>query len=108
MVTVRARRHVVAYWRSELGLSHLRACALIGLHRSTSRYARQRGEDKELRERLRVWAARHPRWGYRFLHWAVTTKEGWKVNLKKVYRLYGVGGRDTEPLRGHDLLRTSR
>jgi putative transposase len=87
VVTVRARRHVVAFWRSEMGLSHLRACALIGLHRSTSRYARRRDEDKSLRERLRIWAARRPRWGYRLLHWALT-QEGCHVNRKKIYRLY--------------------
>ena len=87
MVTVRARRRIVAYLRSELGLSHLRACALAGLHRSTSRYARRRDEDKTMRERLRLWAARRPRWGYRLLHWALT-QEGWRVNRKKVYRLY--------------------
>jgi putative transposase len=92
VVTVRARRHAASYLRSELGLSQRHACGLVKLHRSTSRYARQRGEDKELRERLRVWAARHPRWGYRFLHWALTTKEGWKVNRKKIYRLYGEEG----------------
>jgi len=91
VVTVRARRHAASYLRSELGLSQRHACALVKLHRSTSRYAKQRGEDKELRERLRVWAARHPRWGYRFLHWALT-KEGWQVNLKKIYRLYGEEG----------------
>jgi putative transposase len=58
-----------------------------GLHRSTSRYARKRGEDKELRMRLRAWAARRPRWGYRMLHWALG-QEGLAVNLKRVYRLY--------------------
>jgi putative transposase len=88
VVTVRARRQAATYLRSELGLSKRRACALVSLQRSTSRYAGQRGEDKELRERLRIWAARHPRWGYRFLHWALTTKEGLEVNLKKAYRLY--------------------
>lgn len=88
MVTVRARRQAAAYLRSELGLSQRHACGLVKLHRSTSRYARKRGEDKELRERLRVWAARHPRWGYRFLPWALTTKEDFRVNRKKIYRIY--------------------
>jgi transposase InsO family protein len=32
-----------------------------------------------------------PRWGHRFLHWALT-KEGWQVDLKEVYRLYGEEG----------------
>jgi putative transposase len=87
VVTVRARRHAASYLRSELGLSQRHACGLVQLHRSTSRYARKRGEDKPLRERLRVWAARRPRWGYRNLHWELT-REGWRVNLKKIYRLY--------------------
>ena len=87
MVTVSARRQVVGFLRSEFALSERQACRLIGLHRSTSRFARQRGEDKELRLRLRTWAARRPRWGYRFLHWAVR-QEGFLVNRKRVYRLY--------------------
>lgn len=70
-----------------MGLSHLGGCALIGLHRSTSRYARRRDEDKSLRERLRSWAARRPRWGYRLLHWALT-QEGSQVDRKKSHRLY--------------------
>jgi putative transposase len=87
MVTVSARRQVAAFFRSEFSLSERHACRLIGLHRSTSRYARQRGEDKDLRLRLRTWAARRPRWGYRMLHWALG-QEGIRVNRKRVYRLY--------------------
>jgi putative transposase len=59
----------------------------VRLHRSTSRYAKQRGEDKELRVRLRLWAAKRPRWGYRLLHWQLT-EEGFVVNRKKILRLY--------------------
>lgn len=87
MVTVPARRQVASFFRTEFGLSERRACRLIGLHRSTSRYARQRGEDKELRLRLRAWAARRPRWGYRMLHWQLG-QDGIAVNRKRVYRLY--------------------
>jgi putative transposase len=87
VVTVPARRQVAAFFRSEFGLSERRACRLIGLHRSTSRYARQRDEDKELRLRLRAWAARRPRWGYRMLQWQLE-QEGLVVNRKRVYRLY--------------------
>jgi putative transposase len=87
VVTVPARRQVAGFFRSELALSERQACRLIGLHRSPSRYARKRGEDKDLRQRLRVWASRRPRWGYRFLHWALR-EEGFAVNRKRVYRLY--------------------
>jgi putative transposase len=87
VVTVSARRQVAAFFRSGFLLSERQACRLISLHRSTSRYARQRGEDKDLRLRLRAWAARRPRWGYRMLHWALR-QEGIAVNRKRVYRLY--------------------
>jgi putative transposase len=87
VVTVPARRQVAAFFRSELELSERQACRLIGLHRSTSRYARRRDEAKDLRLRLRAWAARRPRWGYRMLHWALV-QEGHAVNRKRVYRLY--------------------
>jgi putative transposase len=87
VVTVPARRQVASFFRTEFALSERRACRLIRLHRSTSRYARQRGEDKELRLRLRVWAARRPRWGYRMLHWQLG-QDGIAVNRKRVYRLY--------------------
>lgn len=86
-MTVSARRQVAAFFRSEFACSERQACRLIRLHRSTSRYARQRGEDKDLRLRLRTWAARRPRWGYRMLHWALG-QEGLRVNRKRVYRLY--------------------
>jgi putative transposase len=81
------RREAAAYLRAELSLSQRRACQVVKLHRSTSRYERQRGEDKELRVRLRAWAARRPRWGYRLLHWQLG-QEGFAVNRKKVLRLY--------------------
>jgi putative transposase len=87
VVTVPARRQVASFVRSECGLSERSACRLVSLHRSTSRYARKRGEDKDLRMRLRACAARHPRWGYRMLHWALG-QEGIVVNRKRVYRLY--------------------
>jgi putative transposase len=87
VVTVPARRQVASFFRAEFGLSERRACRLIGLHRSTSRYARKRGEDKDLRHRLRAWAARRPRWGYRMLHWQLG-QDGIAVNRKRVYRLY--------------------
>jgi putative transposase len=87
VVTVPARRQVASYFRSDFALSERHACRLAGLHRSTSRYARKRGEDKELRMRLHAWAAKRPRWGYRLLHWALA-QEGLLVNRKRVYRLY--------------------
>jgi putative transposase len=41
----------------------------------------------ELRQRMRGLALERPRFGYRRLR-ALLTREGWKVNHKRVYRLY--------------------
>lgn len=40
-----------------------------------------------LRKRIREIAATHTRYGYRKI-WAVLRREGWEINLKRVYRLY--------------------
>ncbi len=90
-MSVTARRQVVAFFRSEFGLSQRRACELVGLERSTCRYSRHRPDDKRLLEQLRAWAARRPRWGYRLLHWGLG-QDGVHVNLKRVYRLYREDG----------------
>ena len=69
------------------GLSQRRACGLIGMDVSSYRYRSRRADDGPLRERLRALAALRRRFGYRRLAWLLD-REGTKVNLKKVYRLY--------------------
>ena len=54
---------------------------------SSYRYRSRRPDDGPLRERLRGLAAIRRRFGYRRLGWLLE-REGAKVNLKKVYRLY--------------------
>ena len=82
-----ARRLVAAHWRDAYGVSERRATLVIGLHRSTARYAPLPDPSGELRERMRRLAAECPRAGYRMmldrLRW-----EGARVNHKRVYRLY--------------------
>ncbi len=46
-----------------------------------------------LRTRLRELAAARPRFGYPRLH-VLLRREGWKVNIKRVYRLYRLEGLD--------------
>jgi putative transposase len=53
---------------------------------SSYRYRSRRADDSALRERLRALAGRR-RLGYRRLGWLLE-REGAKVNLKKLYRLY--------------------
>jgi putative transposase len=72
-------------------ISRLRACKLIRLGRSTF-YWRSRARDQTpLRMRLRELAEVRQRFGYRRLH-VLLRREGWKVNAKRVYRLYRLEG----------------
>jgi putative transposase len=78
--------------RQRFGYSERRACALIGVGRSTIRYrARPQGEDGVLRRRLAELAGERPRFGYRRLH-ALLRREGIMVNHKRIERLYRQDG----------------
>jgi putative transposase len=64
-----------------------RACRALGFSRSTIRYRSRAKEQNPLRIRLRDLAGARVRWGYRRLH-VLLQREGWKINHKRVYRLY--------------------
>jgi putative transposase len=81
------------------GLSQRRACGLLGMDVSSYRYRSRRAEEGALRERLRVLASLRRRFGYRRLAWLLD-REGVKVNLKKVYRLYREEGLAVKRRRG--------
>lgn len=90
MTPARARLEVK---RVELvyGVSERRACRVLLLGRSTRRYKSVRGDDVALRMRLRELALSRPRFGYRRLL-VLLRREGWKVNHKRVHRLYAQEG----------------
>ena len=68
--------------------SERRACTVLDAHRSTVRSARRVPPDEEmLRKRIRVLAKRHLRYGYRRIANELR-KEGYKVNRKRVHRLW--------------------
>lgn len=73
--------------REAQGLSERRACGLVGIKRSSCRYAVRRQEPAGLRERLRELAQERRRFGYRRLS-VLLRREGWTVNHKRVYRMY--------------------
>ena len=73
------------------GVSERRACRVLRLWRSTKRYERVRSDDVALRMRLRELALSRPRFGYRRLV-ILLRREGWKVNHKRVHRLYVLEG----------------
>jgi putative transposase len=106
------RRDAVATLRLK-GVSKRRACLILGLGRSSLYYRPREDRDGALRQRLCELALNHPRYGYRRA-WAMLRREGWSVNLKRIYRVWKeldlavprprrrrrrVGGRDPVPVR---------
>jgi putative transposase len=87
MVTPAVRREAVQLVRSELGLTERRACALVGVARTTVRRQLAVRCDAAFRERLRTLAAERRRFGYRRLH-VLIRREGTIVNHKRLYRIY--------------------
>lgn len=80
-------RRDVALVMAEHRLSERHACRLLELDRSTYRYEARPDANGQLREALVVLARQKPRYGYRRL-WAILTRRGWEVNVKRIYRLY--------------------
>jgi putative transposase len=85
------KRQTVQALTDQYGVSSRRACGLVQVHRSTFYYASCRKDDRALRLRLRELAAARPRFGYLRLH-VLLRREGWLVNKKRIYRLYGEEG----------------
>ena len=80
---------MVVALEQQFGVSERRACAVIGQSRSTQRLpaVEPTAEDEQLRAFLRSFAKRHPRWGWRRAQDALKA-DGWRVNHKKVHRLW--------------------
>jgi putative transposase len=78
---------VVQFFRSGFQVSERRACRVAGVPRTTMRYRSRARDQSPLRQRIRELAAVRVRYGYRRLH-ILLRREGWRVNAKRVYRLY--------------------
>jgi len=83
------RRQCVDFIRTHFSLSERRACEILGLSRSTHRYApRREPVDEQLLLRLlQRFVADHPRHGYRRF-WAQLQQQGVNISLKTTYRLW--------------------
>lgn len=68
-------------------MSERRACKATGFCRMTMRYKSSRGNDASLRERMKAIAQERRRFGYRRLH-VLLRREGFRVNHKRLFRLY--------------------
>jgi len=82
------RRQAVSRLQGRFGASERRACVVVGQHRSSQRHRRTLVPDEEhLRKRLRKLSRRDSRLGYKKQH-AILCREGWKVNRKRVRRIW--------------------
>ena len=94
-------REMVEYLQAGYRVSVRRACMVIELGRTTYYYQSRADLQTALRIRLRDLAYARVRYGYRRLH-VLLRREGWKINAKRVYRLYvqeGLGLRIKRPRR---------
>ena len=80
-------------------VSERRACRVVGQNRSAQRYVAL-PDDFEVRlvKAMRQLAETHPRWGYRQIH-ALLVADGWKVNRKRIERLWRLEGLQVPPAR---------
>jgi putative transposase len=102
MVIPARRRDAARYLQRRHKISERRACQVVGQHRSTQRYRRLEPEyELKLVGRMNELAAVHPRYGYRRI-WALLRAEGWRVNRKRIERLWRLEGHRVPPRRSKD------
>jgi putative transposase len=89
LLTPNRKRSAVKVLRDRFGVSERRACTVVGLHRSTQRLVPPPITDAEaeLRVWLRKFSTDRPRWGWRRAA-KTARKAGWKVNNKRIHRLW--------------------
>lgn len=87
MVKPQARKAAVKYTQDKFPVSERRACRLFRLSRTVASYRTKRSDDPKLVERLKELAGLRRRFGARRLH-TLLKREGFKVNFKKIKRIY--------------------
>lgn len=85
---------------AKFGLSERRACEILNQHRSTQRYEPLRPDlDEPLARELKRIANRKPSWGYKRAAKYLRHDLGWKVNDKRVRRVWSELGLKAAPPR---------
>jgi len=87
MVAPDAKREAVAHVVAMHGVSQRRACKVLAVDRSSSRYRSIRPNDAAERAAMRAVAAERRRFGYRRIH-IMLDRPGIVMNLKKLRRPY--------------------
>jgi len=91
MVRPADRKEAVDYLEKAYEASERRCCRVLRLNRSIYRRRPRRDEQAFLRMRIKEIAAVRVRYGYRRIH-VLLRREGWAINVKRVYRLYKIEG----------------
>jgi putative transposase len=91
MVSAQARRSQVEF-ASHRGISVRRACALIGVARSTMGYeAKMPAKDRPVITVMRELSSQYPRYGYRRIH-IFLARRGHEMSHDRTYRLWQLAG----------------
>ena len=101
MVRPAAKRALVTWEQESYRVSQRRACGTFGVARSSVCYKSIRPTQEPLRVRIRETASARVSYGFRRVH-VLLRRESWKVNLKRVHRLYrdeGLSLRSKKPKR---------
>jgi putative transposase len=107
MVSPVQRRAVVAWAQQTYRVSERRACLALAVSRSVVRYESVKPTDAPVRRRLHELAAFRPSYGVRRLH-VLLRRDGLRINLKKVRRLYLEEGLQLKPRRRRRRASTTR
>ena len=91
MVRPADRKEAVDYLEKSYEASERRCCRVLRLNRCIYRRRPRRDEQAFLRMRIKEIAAVRVRYGYRRIH-VLLKREGWTINVKRVYRLYKIEG----------------
>jgi putative transposase len=89
---------------NEYRFSERQACRLFEIDRASYRYDARPDHNGRLREELVALARQKPRFGYRRL-WVILTRRGWRVDPKRIHRLYREEGLAVRKLRRKKVIR---
>ena len=73
--------------RSDWKVSIRRACSTLRIDRALYVYKSKRGDQADLKQRIKTICETRVRYGYRRVH-VLLRRDGWAVNAKRIYRLY--------------------
>ena len=81
------KRELVDKVRSDWKVSIRRACSTLRIDRALYVYKSKRSDQAVLKHRIKDICETRVRYGYRRIH-ILLQRDGWAVNVKRVYRLY--------------------